>query len=58
VDEHPVAGLHAALVVEEADIHIAPYTRNLDAGQPVGLIDELDHLTWDRQAHTHRAFLG
>src|SRR5687767_14575001 len=46
VDQHPVAGARAAVgvLVEEPDVDRPPHTGNIDAGEPVGLVDHIDDL--------------
>ena len=39
------------LAVEESDIDVAAHARHVDLGQPVVVVDELDDLTRNRQAH-------
>jgi hypothetical protein len=52
VDQHPVAGLRAIAVgIEQANIYRAAHTGNVDPRKPIGLVDELDHLPWNCQAH-------
>ena len=53
VDQHPVARSRAAvLAVEEADVDVALDAGYVDAGEPVGLVDDLQDLARDGQAHT------
>src|SRR5690242_15447998 len=53
VDEHPVAGAGAAVVVgvEQADVDRAANPGDVDLGEPVELVDNLDDLAGDGQAH-------
>ena len=39
------------LGVEESDVDVAAYARDVDFGQPIQLIDDFDDLPRDRQAH-------
>jgi hypothetical protein len=52
VDQHPVTRPDAPfLAVEEAHVDVAAYSCDVDFGQPIQVIDDLDDLARDRQAH-------
>src|SRR5215212_10285227 len=48
VDQHPVAGPD---LVEETDVDGAPDSGYVNLGESVGLVDDLNDLAWNRQAH-------
>src|SRR6185437_6897828 len=53
VDEHPVAGLDPdAILVEQPDVDVAVHSSDIDLRETIGLVDDLDHLPGDREAHT------
>ena len=47
-----------SVVVEQADVDVAPHAGDVDLREPVGLVDELDDLPWNRQAHDPRPPIG
>ena len=56
MDQDPVARADAAAVaVQQAHVDVAPNARDVDLGQPVLSIHDLDDLARDRQAHESRS---
>src|SRR6266508_5018989 len=52
MDQHPVAGARRLAVrVEQADVDVAHDPGDVDLREPVRLVDDLEHLPWDREAH-------
>ncbi len=54
VDQDPVSrpdALAVVLGVEESHVDVAAYSRDVDFGQPIQIIDDLDDLPRNRQAH-------
>ncbi len=41
----------AAVLVEQADVDVALDAGDVDPGEPILLVDNLQNLTWDGQAH-------
>jgi hypothetical protein len=59
VHQHPVAGPDPAiLAVEEADVDVAPDAGHVDLCESIGLVNKLDYLARDRQAHTELLRVG
>src|SRR5437870_2283999 len=58
VDQDPIAGLGAdSVVIEQPDVHGSLYAGDIDLGQSIGAVDDLDDLTWNGQAHGRRPLL-
>jgi hypothetical protein len=59
VDEHPVADLHGVRALrEQADVDVSPNAGHLRLGDVMLLVDELDYLAGDSQAHGYIILLA